>query len=178
MAELDLSGLWASDETRRIDLIPDGSLWVEIKDELDHGDEQAMQAAAMKGITRQQVQSAIDSGDQETQDVILMDSARLHFLKLAFYLVDWNLKDEQGRGITLPTRVDDRVRILKRLKPAVGMKISDAIDKLRDEKAKETAPNDGAPLPMTPSSSETAPTASRNGKTMPSGATQPTEATS
>lgn len=133
---LDLSSLWASDETCKIDLSPD--TWVEIKDELDHGEEQALQAAAMRGVTRQQIADAVD--DAATQDVVLMDTARLHFLKLAFYIVDWNLKDEQGRPITLPTRVDDRVKILKRLKPSVGRKLSDAIDTLREEKDREAEP--------------------------------------
>ena len=77
--DLDMSDLWASDETRKIDIAQ--GVWVEIKDELDHGEEQKMQAAAMRGITRQQVQNAVD--DVDTQDVILMDTARLHFLKLA-----------------------------------------------------------------------------------------------
>lgn len=156
MTNLDLADLWASDETRHVDL--GQGFWVEIKVELDHGEEQAMQGAAMKGMTRQQIQSAVDETEQ--QDIILMDAARLHFLKLAFYLVDWNFKDAQGRSITLPSRVEDRVKILKRLRPKWGMLISTEIDKLREEQAAND-PNALAPAQTTgtlptPSSSVTA----------------------
>jgi hypothetical protein len=150
--DLDLADLWASDQTRRIDIARD--VWVEIKDELDHGEEQAMQAAAMKGITRQQLQSAVDEAD--TQDVILMDTARLHFLKLAFYVIDWNLKDQQGRMVTLPSKVEDRVKLFKRLKPSIGTKISEAIDALREEKAKEQIDPNDPPATPTTSPSQTA----------------------
>jgi hypothetical protein len=168
-----MSDLWASDETKKIDLAP--GVWVEIKDELDHGEEQAMQAAAMKGITRQQLANAVDEAD--TQDVILMDTARLHFLKLAFYCIDWNLKDAKGRSVTLPAKVEDRVKLFKRLKPSIGTKISEAIDALREEKAKAlTDPNDASAVETTNSPSnmtvmETARELGSNGAETPIGVT-------
>lgn len=150
--EVDSSGLWASDETHKFDVRP--GIWVEIKRELDHGEEQQMQAAAMKGITRQQIQNAVDEAD--TQDVILMDSARLHFLKMAYHLLDWNLPDQQGRPITLPSRVEDRIKIVRRLSPRIGTKISEEIDKVREEKAKELEdPNDASPTRATTETKDT-----------------------
>jgi hypothetical protein len=172
--DLDMSDLWASDATKKIDLGP--GVWVEIKDELDHGEEQAMQSAAMKGITRQQLVNAVDEAD--TQDVILMDTARLHFLKLAFYVIDWNLRDSQGRSVTLPAKVEDRVKLFKRLKPAIGTKISEAIDALREEKAKAaTDPNDPGPERATTSPSSMA-TVDAVREPSSNGAKTPTEVTS
>lgn len=132
---LDLVDLWASDETRKIELAP--GVWVEIKEELDHGEEQGLSAAAMRGMTRQQLVNAAETEDQETQDIFLLDSARMHFLKLAFYVVDWNLQDKQGRKVPLPTRLEDRIRTMRRLKDRWGNRISEEIDKLRTEKSKE-----------------------------------------
>lgn len=165
MSELNLSDIWASDETRKIQLTSD--LWVEIKDELDHGEEQAMQSAAMRGLTREQLQDAVD--DTQTQDVILMDAARLHFLKLAFYIIDWNLKDQQGRPITLPSRVDDRIRVLKKLKPAIGTKISTEIDALREAKAKELEAGQPRPNPESPPPTPLTEAMSRSGNTSEAG---------
>lgn len=141
--ELELD-LWAGDETRQITLAP--GVWVEIKEELDHGEEQAMSAAAMRGITRQQLQNAAEADENATQDVFLMDSARLHFLKLCFYIVDWNLKDKQGRKVAWPTRLEDRIKILRRLKNQWGERLSKEIDDLRTEKEKASG-QDALPNP-------------------------------
>lgn len=159
--------LWASDETRQITLAP--GIWVEIKEELDHGEEQAMQAAAMRGMTRQQLVNAAEAEDQETQDIYLLDAARLHFLKLAFYLVDWNFKDKQGRKQPLPTRLEDRIRTLKRLKNQWADRISKEIDDLRTEKAKALIDNDMDALPN--------PGVSPNGTASPSTEKLPSAAT-
>lgn len=178
MTAIDSSGLWASDETHRFDVAP--GVYVEIKRELDHGEEQQMQAAAMKGITRQQIQNAVDEAD--TQDVILMDSARLHFLKMAYHTIDWNLPDEQGRVIPLPSRVEDRIKVLRRLKLRIGMKISEEIDRVREEVAKEnTDPNDPGAKAQTTQTKDTPTTDlaqdQDSSAPSPNGAETPIEAT-
>ncbi len=141
MSEVDLSVLWASDETRRIDLTADGSFWVEVKKELDHGEEQAMQASVFDGMTQKQLSDAVD----DTEQVMKMNVAKLHFMKLGFYVVDWNLVDESGRPMTLPARLEDRIKLMKKLKPAIGNKISAGIDAIREEAAKESDPNATGP---------------------------------
>lgn len=138
--------LWASDETRQVTLAP--GIWVEIKEELDHGEEQALQAAAMRGMTRQQLVNAVEAEDKETQDVFLFDSARMHFLLMAFYVVDWNFKDKQGRKQPLPTRLEDRIRTFRRLKDSVGDQIVKEINDLRLAKEKEVS-GDALPNPET-----------------------------
>jgi hypothetical protein len=152
--------LWASDAVRRIELT--GDWWVEIKEELDHGEEQALQGTILKGMTKEQI---LKAAGQDDDTVLPPEVAAWQLMMIALYLVDWNFKDRAGRPVALPAGPNDRIKLIKSLKPAWGTRLFQEITRLREEKDQEYAAV--ASLPNTPSS----------GTASPNGATQPIEAT-
>lgn len=111
---------FASEETVTVDLEP--GYWVEIKKELDYGEESELEGAAIK--------AGIDPAGKPSMEYSLK---QLRSLKLSLYIVDWNLVGPTGKSVPLPPTVARRTELFNRLRPAWARKIDGWIDRIRAE---------------------------------------------
>lgn len=111
---------FASEEVETFEL--EAGYWVELKRELDFGEESELESAAIK--------SGIDERGRPQMEYSLKN---LRSLKLALYVVDWNLPSPKGKPVELPTSIARRQDVFNHLAPKWARKISNRIDAIRAE---------------------------------------------
>lgn len=116
-----MTNFFATEETVTIHL--DDQHYVEVKRELDYGEEGDLEGAAIKG--EMEIGSAAPT--------LAFSLRNLRLLKLALYIVDWNLTGANGKVIALPDKLDQRKSLVANLSPRWAKVISDKIDALRSE---------------------------------------------
>lgn len=129
VTEKEVEDFFADDSTVTVDLTP--TRWVELKRQLDYGELVQLEGTLFKGMTS-------SDGDDDTT-TWRTDSANFYVLRLALYIVDWNLPGKNGKPIPLPAKTSDRMRAIKPLNPKWAKKIAEEIDKLQAEQAKTAA---------------------------------------
>lgn len=118
-------GFFATEETATVRLDDQGH-YVELKRELDYGEEGDLQGASLK--------AGLQPDGTPKVEVSLR---QLRLLTIAIYLVDWNLTNAQGKRVPLPSSMEQRVELVARLRPAWAEKIAEAIAELRAEPSSE-----------------------------------------
>jgi hypothetical protein len=156
---------FASEETETLDL-GDG-FWVELKKELDYGEESELEGAAIKAGL---------NGDGTPKLEFSLKQQRN--LLLGLYITDWNLPGPNGKPVQLPNNFERRVTLISRLDSRTARTIAGRIERIRRlganadtlslagvEGAEEnpTGPGDGS-ASETPSSSADGGAASRTAK--------------
>lgn len=147
------TNFFAGEETVTVRLDEDGH-FVEIKRELDYGEEGELAGASIR--------AGINPDGSAKMEYSLRDQ---RLLTIALYLVDWNLTGGSGKVVPLPENLAKRAEIVGRLRPTWAQKIAAKIDELRadngdpsaialgeDAAADPTAPGAGS-APGTPSPS-------------------------
>lgn len=109
---------FASEETEVFDL-GDG-YWVELKRDLDYGEESELEGAAIK--------AGLDPTGQPRMEFSLKQQRAL---MLALYIVDWNIPDVNGKTVRLPPSVARRVEIVGHLSTPVARRIATRIEAIR-----------------------------------------------
>lgn len=140
---LDISACFAGDETVRVSL--SAKLWVKLKTELDYGEEQLLNNQLLKGYSQDKLRQTADSGQSLTY---LTDSAAYNLMRLALYVVDWNLPNKEGVTVRVPRNLDERVAIMKRLSQPIAGAIQAEIAKLRHEGEEPTEVDADGPDPL------------------------------
>jgi pimeloyl-CoA synthetase len=118
-AEFDLSDAksYASTGAVRIPF-GDGTYWIEIKEELDFGEQTILDNASVVGVQRDALNEASGEGGGQT---VRLDLTKHRFLQCAIWLLRWNIPpDENGKPIRLPRHINDRITTLKSLSSKVG----------------------------------------------------------
>lgn len=113
--DLDDIPIYASTGTIRIPIGSRG-YWIELKEELDFGEQTILDNASVIGVQREQLESTADAGQ-----TVRLDLTRHRFLLCAIWLVGWSLPpDEAGKQIRFPRHVNERIETIKALNPRWG----------------------------------------------------------
>lgn len=145
---------FASEETETLDL--GEGYWVELKKELDYGEESELEGAAIK--------AGLGPDGTPKMEFSLKQQRTL---LLALYVTDWNLQGPSGKTIAIPTNFDRRLALFSRLDVRTAKTIAGRIERIRKlgglpdeislkglEGAEENpTPPGAATAPATPSSS-------------------------
>jgi hypothetical protein len=127
----DVFDVFASAETTTIYLTPDRSLWVRLLNELDYGQANELENAALRGI---EVTKARQGSGEDR--MIVLDVNKQRLLKLALFIDDWSLPQRW------PFKLDERVQLCSRLKPRWAQMIQTEIERI--EAANAAAPEESA----------------------------------
>jgi hypothetical protein len=100
--------------------------WVELKKELDYGEENELEGAAIRaGVSM--------AGTGPATPTLEYSVGNQRELMLALYICDWNLSDDNDKPVPLPDSLSRRREIVKRLSPRFARTIMGRIDQLRAE---------------------------------------------
>lgn len=109
-------------DTVRIEIL-DGAEWIEVKSELSYGEQQRL-----AGWGAQIAARARDEANDDPDDMgISLDWAKLNVHNLLMWLVDWSLKDAEGKPLPLT------YSSVYNLRRKVGEAIDDAITQHKAE---------------------------------------------
>jgi hypothetical protein len=122
-----MTNFFATEETVTVYLDDDGH-YVEIKRELDYGEEGELAGAAIR--------AGLDADGTPKMSFSLRDQ---RLLTIALYLVDWNITGGNGKVIPLPDAIDKRVELVGHLSARWGAKIAAKIEELRAENGDASA---------------------------------------
>ena len=142
--DLDDIPIYASTGTIRIPIGQRG-YWIELKEELDFGEQTILDNASVIGVQREQLESTADAGQ-----TVRLDLTRHRFLLCAIWLLNWSLPpDEDGRPIRFPRHINERIEAIKALNPRWGDIIVEVITEhiaaqQEDEEAAQRAADDEA----------------------------------
>jgi hypothetical protein len=122
-------------------------VFVTIKLRLGWGERKRLDSAAVTTMSTQQLQAAangqaVDGAEQEEVARTMTYGLNLfvpNFLKLACYILDWNLPGPNGRPMHLPRNIDERARLMERLDETVGDEIAAFIDGVVERQQKALA---------------------------------------
>lgn len=131
--------LFASDELVPF-AIPETPFTCMLLRELDWGDQQELEAAALRGLQRQDLEAAIAGNS-----TLLLDISRQRFLTLALRIKKWNVtrRDESSgdlKPVRLPDHVQERIMVMKKLRPKWARAILTKIEEL-DRENNESEPD-------------------------------------
>lgn len=122
-------------------------IYVKAKLRLSWGERKRLDSAAVTSMSTEQRQAAangqqVDGADQEEVARTMTYGLNLftpNFLKLAAYLVEWNLPGRDGRPMRLPRNIDEKAALMERLDEEVGDEIAAFIDGLVERQQKALA---------------------------------------
>jgi hypothetical protein len=109
---------FASEDTETLDL-GDG-FWVELKKELDYGEESELEGAAIKA-------GLAPDGTPKMEFSLKAMRGQL----LALYVTDWNLPGADGKPVALPDNFERRQEILSHLDMRTAKLIAERIERIR-----------------------------------------------
>lgn len=112
---------FTSEETETIEL-GDG-FWVEVKTELDYGEENELEGAAIR--------AQIGMGGATASPTLEYSIRNQRALMLALYITDWNLTDGRGKPVSLPDSLPRRQLVVERLRTRWARTIVARIEQLR-----------------------------------------------
>ena len=147
------TNFFATEETVEIKLDDEGH-YVEIKRELDYGEEGELAGAAIR--------SGINPDGTPKMEYSLRDQ---RLMTIALYLVDWNITGASGKSVPMPAGIAKRVELVGRLSPKWASKIVAKIEELRAENGDAAAialPEDAEADPTTPGAGSAPGTLSRS----------------
>jgi len=126
--------LFASDDLVPFQL-PDTPFTVMLLRELDWGDQQELEAAALRGLQRADLEAAIAGNS-----TLLLDISKQRFLTLALRIKKWNVTRRDAntgelRPVRLPEHVQERILVMKKLRPKWARAILTKIEELDRENA-------------------------------------------
>lgn len=118
--------------------------FVKVKTRLSYGERRRLELASVKNFSPSQLRAGangqkIDGVEQEEVGGTMtygLDLTVSSFLKLASYIVEWNLTAADGSTVRLPRQLDERARLMERLDADTGDKISNFIDGMVEQKVK------------------------------------------
>lgn len=127
-------------------------IYVKIKRRLPWGERKRLDSAAVTSMSTQQLQAVangeqVDGAEQEEVARTMTYGLNLfvpNFLKLACYVIEWNLPGPDGRPVRLPRNLDEKARLMERLDEEVGDEIAAFIDGHIERQQKALAAAKGA----------------------------------
>lgn len=142
----------SADETETHYLVEPSSenpkgFYVKVKTRLPWGERKRLDSAAVTSMSTEQRQAVangqqVDGADQEEVARTMTYGLNLfvpNFLKLACYIVEWNLTGPDGRTVRLPRNIDEKARLMERLDEEVGDEIAAFIDGVIERQQKALA---------------------------------------
>lgn len=149
----EMIDIFATDELVPVAL-PGTTFTVMLKRELDWGEQAELEAAALRGVQRQDLEAAA-SGTQ----TLVLDISKQRMLSLALRIRKWNVrrKDPETQGwipVPLPTHIQDRMIVMRALRPKWARTLLDKIEELDKE---NTGAEPEMPMLMTPDPDKQAP---------------------
>lgn len=153
--------LFASDEVVPF-AIPETPFTVMLLRELDWGDQQELEAAALRGLQRADLEAAIAGNS-----TLLLDISRQRFLTLALRIKKWNVTrrdptDGSLKPVRLPDHVQERILVMKKLRPKWARAVLGKIEEL-DRENNEAEPEMPQLIAPSVGDDREAPKATRNG---------------
>jgi hypothetical protein len=124
--------IFATDETVPV-AIKGTPFTVLLLRELDWGQQAELEAAALKGIERDTLETAIN-----TKQNIILDTSKQRMLHLALRVLRWNVRrhnpaTDTWEPVPLPEHLPERIMVMKRLRPKWARQLIAMIDKLDEE---------------------------------------------
>ena len=161
MVDTDYVDLFASDELVPFP-IPDTPFTCMLLRELDWGDQQELEAAALRGLQRADLEAAIAGNS-----TLLLDISRQRFLTLALRIKKWNVTRRDAstgelRPVRLPEHVQERIMVMKKLRPKWARAILTKIEEL-DRENNEAEPDMPQLIAPQPDEDREPPKATQNG---------------
>jgi hypothetical protein len=142
MPDLDIANLFATDETTTVFLFPKSDahpsgVWVEFKKQLTYGEQCDVESALFTGLSTQERVAAAQEAEQRggSRSTILVDTGRQAKLRLAMWIVDWNLPDRNGKTVRWPAHLQDRIAIIGNLGERAGAWLAEQIQRIEGEAA-------------------------------------------
>lgn len=142
--EPEIIDCFATDETKTVKL-PGTRYWVEVKRHLTAGEQGDVDEALFESVSMEDREAAAQQGKR-----LYLSISKQRFLKLAIFIEDWNLCDASGKTVRLPSALQDRVLIMRKLSRRMAELVQAAVDEVAAEeiKAMEADPEDtGNPSP-------------------------------
>jgi hypothetical protein len=126
----DYFDCFATAETERLQLSP--KLWVELKKELDEGEASELDEAWMSGFEQTATSNGPlpTEGEVESNVVYHTKFGHWRLMKLALFIVDWNLTGADGKTVRWPRRRQERMQVVAKLSPRIAQVIRGRIDEL------------------------------------------------
>jgi hypothetical protein len=109
---------FASEETETFDL--GGGFWVELKKELDYGEESELEGAAIKAGLNADGTPKLEFSLKAQRGLLL-----------SLYVTDWNLPDRSGKSVQLPDNIERRQEMLSHLDSPTAKRIAERIERIR-----------------------------------------------
>lgn len=137
-AEISVFDIFASAETTTVYLDPAKRIWVRLVNELDYGQANELENAALRGVEITQARAAVEEGR-----LLVMDLNKQRLMKLALYIDDWSLPHKW------PAKLDERRDVCARLKPRWATTILAEIERLEQANVAPDDDQDADPNVMT-----------------------------
>lgn len=142
--------------------IPGTTFTVLLQKELDWGEQLELEAAALRGLERKDLETAANQGQ-----TLILDISKQRILSLALRVRRWNVRREnpttrQWEAVPLPASLPDRILVMKRLRPKWARAIAAKIEEL-DKESADAEP--AMPALIAPQDEEEPPKVTPNGVT-------------
>lgn len=100
-----------------------GKYWIELKNQLEFGEQTVLDNASVIGVLREQAGQGGDSNQ-----TVRLDMAKQRLLMCAIWLNRWNIPlSPRKKEIALPRNINDRVETIRHLNPDWGDAIAEKI---------------------------------------------------
>lgn len=149
-AALQAMQFFATEDTETVYLVPPSppdlpkGVWFTMKRYLSYGEQRRVETAAMKGMSPEQLEKHAAEAERKG-NLWLFDFEQQSSLKLATYIVDWNLPGPDGKTVRWPKHLHERMLVVRQLNAPIGDLISSEIDRVigRSEKVRAADVEDG-----------------------------------
>jgi hypothetical protein len=115
--------------------------WVEFKNELDYGERKMLDGAAIRGYEREMAEAGRDVDTSSNKLMFVTQLDRVAPLRLAVWVADWFIQTRRPDGsfgeVELPTRLEDRVGLFRRMRDSFGEQLVAMLDKHEEDRRKE-----------------------------------------
>ena len=153
--------IFASDEEVPVP-IPGTPFTVMIRRELPWREQSELEAAALRGIERSELEAAAQG-----KQTIILDTSKQRLMSLALRIRRWNVTrvnpaTKQPEPVRLPTHLQERIQVLGELAPRWARALNKAIDDIDKENGEGEEP---MPALIAPTEEQAPPKATVNGGT-------------
>jgi len=133
--EFEVDKLFAGDDTTTVFLFPPSpaypqGIWVELKTELDYGEDLSVTAALFKGMSYSDQRATLEAAETMGTTTVITDIATQKRVKLALWIHDWNLPGRDGKTVKWPARPLDRFGVINGLSKKVGEWLEARVDEI------------------------------------------------
>lgn len=167
---LDDTPIYASTGVITKKLGASGKYWLEIREQLDFGEQTILDNASVIGVQREQVEAVANAGQ-----TVRLDLTRQRLLLCALYITRISVPpDRRGNAIKWPRHINERIEVIKHLNPKWGEAIIEIITEhvaalQEEDEAAQADADEAAGLMNDGEEDDSPPSLSQNGSSVVEG---------